>query len=727
MNWTGGALPRSRNGYAKATLTNTQKKHFAKVRGKQSGVLRSSPEFDTSIFKDAALRNHARDRERSRQVQRKDHHSQTKLANYENMAPTVRRLESLKPRQILRPLGEGPLGHQNTLAARAPEAHTSQPQQVGYEHHPAPSNPNRSSNYSPVPLSRMRDEVEPAGDFEVTREELLRRSDWVGLAKRTAPKIKFSTASDRNLIGKRRRLANAEHGPLQIQANKRRRIDEMLEDIRPQHPYRPPSSSLEGVTLESDRSGPADYAHLQSAAGKRKYQRGSGTPDEMLFDREVSTQASTDSQQKLSGSRFSQADAGQSLRAVHHRWTDGRATPASLQTSWAGFSPWNESEIITPRSNPDSREIKTASPLKHIKDRVALATRTPRLENSPWASVPGLPLIFESKSDLPIEISSAAEGEATCEHSSTGPELPTLHVHDRQASRSFTADKKNTLLEQRSIASHEIPSGRNLLLNQAMAHKLNLVQHTSPTEDIRSLGSSSHEQPYMVEDDATCKHRTQNSWPPLATTKPATDQIHEIKEAPPPPPTPGPELTSKQVPIPPAPPKPKTPTHEDEELIWRKFVFGSSDPHEDWTIDEPENPFKSQSSRLFDTSSAFTEPYQPSSNQSSVLAHASSSWEPTSTHAYDTSSPDQLSTLAQPSIAPVAPPFHTSSSSSTQNRRPLPSNNEAGAPKSRSKSSLQVQASASTPAAAPSPPRNGITFPSFSPDELASTPARPTI
>ena len=209
MNWTGGALPRSRNGNAKPALTATQKKHFAKVRGKLLNGSRSSPDLDFSVFE------HARGQEgipprtsHSSLVGRRSRKgSQTQLENYRNTAPVARRLGSIKPRHA---------SSKSDSFAPTESRHHYAPD-ISRQSIPLPAS--RLSVSSDQLAERLEKEVirDPhlstkktitEDNFESRRQDLLRRQDWVGLANSRPAKIDFTDPSDRHLIGKRRQLGD---------------------------------------------------------------------------------------------------------------------------------------------------------------------------------------------------------------------------------------------------------------------------------------------------------------------------------------------------------------------------------------------------------------------------------------------------------------------------------------------------------------------------------------
>ena len=709
MNWTGGALPRSRQGNAKAALTNVQKKHFAKARGKVLGAPASSPEFDTAIFKDASKAHKYSRQTKPYQPFHSTDKPQTRLNDSENIAAIVKRLESLKPRRS------------DDRVSEEPAVNNAPPQAASYS--------------------------SPVEEFEAKRQELLRRTDWIGLANTKPVNIKFSSAKDRERIGKRRCFDDSEYKPAQKEANKRQKLPYDFFQ-RTQHHYGQPSSSIGDISIRIGDQGGRDQQYCERSANGGSQGRFNGTPEEMLFDHEFTAQRSTQGKGEELNSKQQRPTNASSLASV--RQSNGRATPASYQTSWAGLSPRTGSEVVVTNVkqevNPgtykkDFRGAPAAKPISawagsedvsaNVKQKQHLGRyeehvrRTPSVDPSPtqveqpWAGIPGLPLIFPGSSRTPIDISSSggsvvetvrtpsAEPEPSnarlnkeplqtmgpeansniSVYDDTGNQSPPLYGEDKsfvpkrdrqRSSEPFRSPAKEPSQENNKLIYELVP-----LVNPSQAFTHHLRTPTGANNNVTaSTGDQTDNRAEILEVTATNRDTRESTASPIAPRK--------------------------------------IPTPADEELIWRKFVFGSDDMDLEWTLEDENTKLpqsRSESPMISSPTSNIAR-----SDRFSLLAEASTASNRLTSVTDRTSSPDHPSLLAQPSTAQSLHPL-----SSTPSPRPtyssLPSNpllTELHS-ESPSKVSLEVQASMSA-----SPSRNLSKFHSLSSDELAATPPKPT-
>jgi len=708
MNWTGGALPRSRNSNAKATLTSLQKKHFAKVQGKLLSAPASSPEFDSAIFKDAGHRHSRSQQDRSHATNRQKHQTQTRSEAYDNVAPVVRRLESIRPHRSYASPHNGFTYERTPLGLRAQATHPSQPHVEGADHSIRPDfgQHDTSEIQSPHP--------DPSTEsFEAKRQDLLCRADWVGLANTKPVEIHFSTAKERDRIGKRRHLDSAEQqDPLSLPNKRQRPAYDLFEERRPSQGYGQPSSSLEDISVRIGDSEGGDNIYSRKHADLAKQYSYGSTPDEMLFDRELSMQGSGHGQEVKLTARLHPTVTETSSVSARHSQANGRTTPASMQTSWAGFSPWAEVEDMMvrvkqePHPNEHKMNVREATPAKN----------SPQLDDQPWAGIPGLPLVFSGNSQEPIEVSSDSDSDVESEYYASAQVKPSRTMsapQNDQITASTTDNDVRAHGEPISFRSSK-QNEREVLRPRGPSHESVDVQELSAVEAYWRAKSPGHEEepPEMpiqmrtytapeLEKSSTSWWVPDQEWGTLTKTLDIPKDISAIRAATPSPPIP-----------------PRSPTPADEELIWRKFVFGSSDADADWTHEDPDRnhpPTNMTSTKLSSS------PTTPSNlNQSSLLAEASSSSHPLiSTITNRSSSPDHASLAVQPSTTQSFHPFNSTSPAYTTTPS-LPSNPlRSPGP---SKSSLEARASASTS----SPGTQQHTLPSLSPDELATTPARPT-
>lgn len=210
MNWTGGALSRSRN--ARVSLSEQQRNYFAKNRGKLQNPRPPRPKIEffeigswnLERSREAPLSNPTGHRGRAP--------SQRTLDEFENVEPVVRQLKSLRPRLETKKRKRTPLADIQSLAYKQPNDHASQ------------FNLPVSSSFAPSSESRLKDQVIPpresSGDDKVPlwalstiedrKRKLLQTDDWTGIKSIvTQPvKITFIEAEDRDLIGRRRKSSS---------------------------------------------------------------------------------------------------------------------------------------------------------------------------------------------------------------------------------------------------------------------------------------------------------------------------------------------------------------------------------------------------------------------------------------------------------------------------------------------------------------------------------------
>lgn len=708
MNWTGGALPRSRNGNVKSTLNNLQKKHFAKVRGKLLNAPASSPDFDPSIFKDAQNRLSRQHQDTSRQATSQEHQTQTRLEAYDDFVPVVRKLESIKPYGSYASPRRGSTYGRTSLGLQAQGLHPSKPHVEGADrsvrHHIG------QNNTSEVPLPHPDPSTE---SFEAKRQDLLRRTDWVGLANTKPVEIRFSTAQERDLISKRRRPDSAEQNRPQSQLIKRQRpAYNFFEERRPPRRYGKPSSSLTDISIRIGESEERDSTQSRQPAQVAKQYAYGSTPDEMLFDSELSLQRSVHGQDGELTQTLHPTVTETSSVSARHSQANGRTTPASLQTSWAGFSPWAEVQDMMVRvkqeSDLDERKM-------NLRDAIPVGF-APHLNDQPWAGIPGLPLVFSGNSQEPIEVSSGSDSASGIEPEHYTP------VQDKINGTTATQDCQVTTLE----TDHDVRAyGELIHLKLSRRNECTSPRSKGPfheSADVqepwagdvnwRAENSGREEQTL----DMPVEMRTYTAPQPKASSK--SWWVADKESITPAKTLATPKNISGVRAAAPSPPMPlRSPTPADEELIWRKFVFGSSDADRDWTLEDPISHHPTTDHTSADHSSSPTTTSRL--NWSSLLAEASCSSHPqrsTTTTSY--SSPDHRSLAAQPSTTRSLHPLDSTSPTYTTTPS-LPSNPLRSL--SPSKSSLEAHASAST-----SPPRTQHTWPSLSSDELATTPARPT-
>ncbi|KAF2774140.1 hypothetical protein EJ03DRAFT_332651 [Teratosphaeria nubilosa] len=187
MDWTGGARRRFAAGKKHATLQK-QKAHFAKFRATLQNSSRSQRSFqpDYGSVKSSyrtVLANVARDH-------------RPHVRNRSNNQAAPKRSRSRSPR--IEASSAGVAHSEASSPCKGP-----------------PYSSSACNGESFVPPARRDAVPQSLTDEELLRsskQRLLARSDWLGLSKkRSAPAIRFPSASDRDDVGKRRKIRKSHH------------------------------------------------------------------------------------------------------------------------------------------------------------------------------------------------------------------------------------------------------------------------------------------------------------------------------------------------------------------------------------------------------------------------------------------------------------------------------------------------------------------------------------
>lgn len=539
---------------------------------------RSSPDLDFSVF------NHARGQEgillknsQPSSGRRSGSGSQTKLENYRNTAPVARRLSSIKPRHVSANSG-------NFALADSPHHYVPD---ISRQSIPlAASRLAVSSDQLVVRPEKeiMRDAHVPTrkakaeDSFESRRQDLLRRQDWVGLANSKPAKIDFTDPRDRHLIGKRRQLEDIDQYSHQPKRPKRH--------VR-QH-YGVETSSVGDISIKIGHTKYAGYRHEKSVTPPYEEDSVTGMVEEMLFD---------DDQKVAQPMIHYETDNGRSHQNPHNSPsilvqrppTEIGGGTGSLQTSWAGISPRSNSTHLMAdgRSAGESSEVGGYEALptqrgsrcesEHQNPAWDHADVEPNMEHNTWVNVPGLPLVFGDDSQKPIEISS---DNASDDDSVTSSSLQNAVEEIRPASDGSSYSRAQGVFQD-SI---------DVIAPKISDEPLLTTGSVSFTETILESREKEVKQLVQGDPDATPQSRTisvpmQASLSSgIANAPELPEALPAVSEAPKQPASPAKELS---------PPKReawKEPSLMDEELIWRRFVFG--DEAESLDDNEPKKPAK---------------------------------------------------------------------------------------------------------------------------------------
>ena len=210
MNWTGGALGRSRN--AKTSLTAVQKAHFAKARGRSEATHNSSPSLE--IFGNILMNANGNNKAQSRPTRAVSGGSCSNVTNKGfsgKRQSQSTRVHGPKTRRIShseKPMPRaGPPNHTQNVTLASPVDISSRPSSsVSSLETDAYACP-RVYNKPRLPESVNEVFKSAPNAIETHRVRLLKTRDWIGISHTGPARIKFTDSNDRDQIGKRRRLS----------------------------------------------------------------------------------------------------------------------------------------------------------------------------------------------------------------------------------------------------------------------------------------------------------------------------------------------------------------------------------------------------------------------------------------------------------------------------------------------------------------------------------------
>ncbi|KAI4191456.1 MAG: hypothetical protein L6R41_000107 [Letrouitia leprolyta] len=745
MNWTGGSLSRSRK--QNSNLTVIQKEHFAKARAQLLGGCSSRPRLDTTIFGDSGSNNTTPSFESVTNRPQEQQNTQLTLLEFESVRPVVKQLQSLRPRYA-RDTTAQPRTIQSVDSPHSSrqELTTSSPYTFSSPHDSA------STQRVKAQATKANDTTAaPAQDeLESKRRDLLGTSNWIGLNKLQPIRIKFPEVEDRDLIGKRRRIRTDEYQAIPATNHYRRPIINPYEKLQmlqrssnigssPGNISVHIGSSSEGSSRRRGGESSVGNTHQQAARASQEMlfddqesakavlhgqtstpsslQQSMNTSDEMLFDREWSGIASPLGTESIGlpedshrNNRSSSAqptrdrnhaplvntasvsNGSDHMQKSHHTRKDleGRCVPDDTGQDRACF------RLKAPRLDQGSSPIALVDPIH--SDRRAPAVHegvSGRLHES--HAQPRRRFIDKTS---PERRPLGTRWRANSEHLS---KLATVHTEKQLSGQSFAQATARDLFTLVSPAGNP----------QSISHAPEKVKKSERTAELA-------EPDIQIDKD----HRSLAKIRPAETVKPslqtnvsvptvqerlihqqedASVLVEDVSEHP----------LSGSIIAEPAPEQqpskqaPPDPSPEDEEIIWRTFVFGTDDPEKDWTFENPiqiSTPHPKPSGAdisspihpLFDASSR-TDEYKSSpiqKTQPSLLAEASSSSSSLSTAAAAANHENTSSSSParpQPLPSTIADFASATTSSDVVNPQPV-----SGSPANRTQRSVQAQASSSS-------------------------------
>ncbi|MCJ1462658.1 hypothetical protein MMC07_001261 [Pseudocyphellaria aurata] len=270
MNWSGGALSRSRS--SNTSRLAAQKRNFAKARGRLSQTRQSFDDFDFSTLE------HAR-------------------VEIEKEAPP-RQSPARQTPQRPRSSSHGTLSLKKRIKSRASEWSPSL--------HSSKLNQSLTSG-----LGSIGGDVKISAEaiLEVQKQELLAMKDWCGLENTRPAKISFPDIADVDQIGKRRPMLKASRGNASrrgeeqprvdagvVEPSKRRKLyldgdsDKRSRKDKTELPCR--DSGIERIAMDTEHNGRySNSEEMLLDTTVAKYSGASFNSDENLFDLENAIQA----------------------------------------------------------------------------------------------------------------------------------------------------------------------------------------------------------------------------------------------------------------------------------------------------------------------------------------------------------------------------------------------------------------------------------------------------
>ena len=206
MNWTGGGLSRTR--HQKGSLSAKQKNYFAKARNARSP--RSVTQSFTLGGWQPTIKVQRTPRSHDRPVGPSP--SQRTLDEYENVQPLVQKLDSLKPRYTPSKRKRSP-SQPFANPTICQEGKAQEPIIIGSSQSASSTSSPKSQAPRSPPRCRSPAVLTESDSIEARRLQLLGMKDWVGLLQpaREPVRMKFADPADRDMIGRRRKIAEVEN------------------------------------------------------------------------------------------------------------------------------------------------------------------------------------------------------------------------------------------------------------------------------------------------------------------------------------------------------------------------------------------------------------------------------------------------------------------------------------------------------------------------------------
>ncbi|KAL8683240.1 MAG: hypothetical protein Q9186_000742 [Xanthomendoza sp. 1 TL-2023] len=643
MNWTGGSLSRSRR--QNANLSGIQKKHFARARGKLLNGRPPPHQIDIAIFQDIEHKDRtlggkssAHDTPRERQS------SQMILEDFENVRPVVRQLQSIRPRHALATTLRSP-GFESQGPSSSRKHHPTRLSQTKTLHSNCSHSSREANARATESVPRHSRTPSATDELEAKRRELLGIYDWVGLEKMKPVKMKFADAEDRDLIGKRRIVkSNQSTGePVARISTHRRPVIHAYEKLNMMRASSNMLTSPEKVSIHIGSSPKGSVRRRNHNGSTHDIARHVSRPNEILFEDEAEARAALHHPVIMHGTSHHSTNTSEEM-LLDHEWYDQASLQARKPSSTIrGFHQRpSHREVQTP---PYSRHGQG------IRSKLALKVSDARLGNVRVSGgLPATYTISSGSksvhSSILQDVAQASDSdEPPRQITSDGTHFPPprvdavsrianfvrLYPDDAfNGTRDFDPPKAKLLdgqkpwLDEERTPLYESQNVTNRQVDQLsyprLIARLNNGHHTSEeiVQDFTNLspayklsnGAPMPEYPHENSDiqrteASSQKARRAENERRLYEEQPHPNEIYDATEnlathiSNPPAQEKGSEAiapqaaTKSRLPALTEPPPivepsaPADPTREEEELLWRTFVFGTEDPAKDWTFEDP--------------------------------------------------------------------------------------------------------------------------------------------
>ena len=282
MNWTGGALQRSRSSNAKGATSRTQKQYFTRARQSLLNSPQAPPSIDLSVFQNAKTKEESK-KHYQFPAEFSDH-SQRTAKEIRDPEPSVIKLQMPRMRDV-----RGLMTEDQQRSRKQCKADSF----LGTDF----QSPLRNKDFAvigPICLEGREVQGSPprrnlhqfqhgrsASALRRKRMKLLGCRDWAGLEYSKPVKIHFDSIEDKDLIGKRRRIDSEDVE--RRTARLRNRRFKTLHHLPSKHLFNAVPSNQD-VSIHIGSSVP-DYASPFHATPQPSTSQDSCLSEDMLLDR----------------------------------------------------------------------------------------------------------------------------------------------------------------------------------------------------------------------------------------------------------------------------------------------------------------------------------------------------------------------------------------------------------------------------------------------------------